>query len=129
MRGHDAQKKLGADYDVVMVAGQTPDGAGAHVVRARPGRIEAGQVRPMKDGQPITGGEVVRLEQRADVPQLYDVKVEHAAEGAAKSEKPAAKPAALAEGRATRGGPAQVATDEYRTSWERTFGATKKMLN
>jgi hypothetical protein len=129
MQGDDAQKKLGADYDVVMVAGQTPDGAGAHVVRARPGRIEAGQVRPMKDGQPITGGEVVRLEQRADVPQLYDVKVQHTVESAAKSEEPAKSRAPALEARATRGGPAQVATDEYRTSWERTFGSRKKLLN
>ena len=129
MADDDAQKKLGADYDVVMVAGQTPDGGGAHVVRARPGRIEAGQVRPMKDGQPITGGEVVRLEQRADVPHLYDVKVEHTVEGAAKSDEPAAKRPAVVESRATRGGPAQVATDEYRTSWERTFGSKQRLLN
>jgi len=150
MADDGAEKKLGADYDVVMVAGQTPDGAGAHVVRARPGRIEAGQVRPMKDGQPLTGGEVVRLEQRTDVPHLYDVKVEHTVAGAGTSDAPGDRRAAgeahraaadahraaaemhraaAAESRATRGGPAQVATDEYRTSWERTFGSKKKLLN
>ncbi len=109
------QKKHGADFDVVMLAGKTPDGEGARVVRARPDRVEAGEVRPMKEGRPLTGGEVVRLEQRKDAPALYDVHVEHEVQPAA--------------ARTAHNGPAQVATAEYRASWERTFGRPAKQLN
>jgi hypothetical protein len=108
------QNKEGGDFDVVMVAGKTEDGQGAQVLRARPGKVEAGEVRPMKEGKALTGGEVVRLEQRKDLPALYDVHVVHSTESRA---------------RGTRGGPAQVATDEYREAWERTFGTPDKSLN
>ena len=99
-------KDKDASFDVVMMHGTTPDGAGAKVLRARPGRLDAGEVRPLKDGQPITAGEVVRLERRQDAPALYDVKVEHEVKAAAR----------------TQVGPAQVATEAYRESWERIFG-------
>jgi hypothetical protein len=109
------QKKDAGDFDVVMLRGKTRDGEGAQVLRARPGRIEAGEVRPMRDGKPLTTGEVVSLSQRADAPALFDVKVEHVVEG------PADK--------GGHAGPAQVATPEYRESWERTFGARSRELN
>jgi hypothetical protein len=109
------QKNDGGDFDVVMVHGKTPDGEGARVLRARPGRVDAGEVRPMREGKPLTSGEVVRLEPRKDAPALFDVKVEHVVEG------PVASPA--------HGGPAQVATPEYRASWERTFGRGSNALN
>jgi len=110
-----ADKKDAGDFDVVMPRGKTADGEGTQVLRARPGRIEPGEVRPMKDGKPLTAGEVVSLQQRADAPGLFDVKVEHIVEG------PAAKGA--------HPGPAQVATPEYRESWERVFGAGSRELN
>jgi hypothetical protein len=109
------QKKEAADFDVVLLRGKTADGEGTQVVRARPGRVEAGEVRPMREGKPLTAGEVVSLKQRDDAPALYDVKVEHVVE-------PAAPKGAHA-------GPAQVATPEYRESWERTFGAGSRELN
>jgi hypothetical protein len=108
-------KPLEGDYDVLMATGKTDDGDGTKVVRARPGRVEAGEMRTMKEGQPLVAGEVVTLEQRKDAPQLFNVKVEHTV-----------KPAAA---KATHHGPAQVATDEYRDSWERTFGARRSQLN
>lgn len=98
-------------FDVVMMHGATADGQGARVLRARPGRVDAGEVRPLQDGRPLTAsGEIVRLEPRADAPAVYDVKVEHAV-GAP------GRPAS---------GPAQVATRAYRESWERTFGGGKR---
>jgi hypothetical protein len=109
------RKKESGEFDVVMLAGKTDDGEGAQVVRARPGRVETGEVRPMKEGRPLGAGEVVRLEQRKDAPALYDVHVEH-------DLKPAAAKTA-------HNGPAQVATDEYRESWDRTFGPPAKSLN
>jgi hypothetical protein len=85
------------------------------VLRARPGRIEAGEVRPVKEGRPLPAGEVVTLTKRADAPALFDVKVEHVVEG------PASK--------RTQAGPAQVATAKYRESWERVFGGGTRELN
>jgi len=67
-------------------------------------------VRPLKTGRPLaSGGEVVRLEPRENTPALFDVKVEH-----------------VVEGTRSASGPAQVATREYRESWERTFGGGKR---
>lgn len=104
-----------ASFDVVMIHGKTDDGAGAKVLRARPGRIDAGEVRPMQDGKPLGSGEIVRLERRqgSDQTPLYDVHVEHSLDAQAP-----------APARATDK-PAQVATREYRDSWERTFGARR----
>jgi hypothetical protein len=110
-----APKPLEGNYDVLMATGKTEDGDGTKVLRARPGRVEAGEMRTMKDGQPLVAGEVVRLEQRKDAPQLFNVHVEHTV-----------KPAGA---KTAHNGPAQVATDEYRESWERTFGSAKSQLN
>jgi hypothetical protein len=104
------------EFDLALVHGETTDGEGARVLRARPGRLEAGEVRPLTPGRPLApGGEVVRLVQRQGAP-LYDVKVEY--------EVPAASPPQAT--RAAAGGPPQVATRAYRDSWERTFGASRR---
>ncbi|MGD0524256.1 MAG: hypothetical protein ABSE49_03880 [Polyangiaceae bacterium] len=110
-----SEKKDAVDFDVVMPHGKTADGEGTQVLRARRGRIEAGEVRPMKEGKPLTAGEVVTLKQRVDAPAFYDVKVEHVVEGAS--------------AKATHAGPAQVATAKYRESWERVFGSGSRELN
>jgi hypothetical protein len=102
----EEHKDAERDFDVVLVHGKTEDGEGTKVLRARPGRIDAGEMRPLKDGKPLLGsGDVVRLAKRPESPALYDVRVEHAFEGARSAD-----------------GPAQVATNAYRESWERTFG-------
>jgi hypothetical protein len=116
----------GDELDVVLLAGATDDGEGARVLRARSGRIEAGEVRPLREGRPLAaGGEVVRLSPRKEAPALFDVRVEHVVESAPSASDTtdvhAAKPP-------TRSKPAQVATPAYRDSWERTFG-TRKLLN
>lgn len=98
-------------FDVVMLHGKTEDGEGARVLRARPGRVEAGEVRPLREGKPLTKGEVVSLSRREDAPALYDVKVQHVVAGPEGSTSQKATP-----------GPAQVATRAYRESWERIFG-------
>jgi hypothetical protein len=71
------QRNEGDAFDVVLMHGPTQDGEGARVIRARPGRLDAGEVRPMREGRPLAaGGEVVRLEQRPNAPALFDVHVE-----------------------------------------------------
>src|SRR5579864_4539757 len=97
-----------------MVHGKTADGNGACVIRARPGRLEAGEVRALESGRPMApGGQVVQLSPRGpNTPNVYDVKVEYEVPGG----RSASDTAAAASG------PAQVATRAYRDSWERTFG-------
>jgi hypothetical protein len=93
--------------DVVLLTGPTEDGEGIKVVRAREERIEAGEVRPLKDGKPLGAGEIVKLAPRPGTPRVCDVEV------------------LTKVGREERGsGPPQVATSAYRESWERIFGGT-----
>ncbi|MGA2447202.1 MAG: hypothetical protein ABTD50_00845 [Polyangiaceae bacterium] len=114
MTGSASDKGDPKAFDVVLVQGATDDGAGSRVVRARPGRLEAGEVRPVKSGTPLApGGEVVRLSPRAESAALFDVHVEFTA-----SAETPGQPGTDAPGRS---GPAQVATSAYRDSWERTF--------
>ncbi len=125
MSADGPEKKKEASFDVVWMHSPTEDGAGARVVRARPGRIEAGEVRPMAEGRPMTpGGEVVRLERRAGAEPLFDVRVECTVPGTANTE--ATPPGSTAS---SQGGPAQVATREYRENWELTFGTGRSALN
>jgi hypothetical protein len=97
--------------DVVFLQGPTDDGQGVRVVRAREDRLETGEVRPLKEGQPLVGGEVVQLAPRDGAPRLCDVRV--------------LARLGEAEGRSD-GKPAQVATSAYRESWDRIFGAPPK---
>jgi hypothetical protein len=106
----DEPKQPESGFDVVMLHGKTEDGQGARVLRARPGRLEAGEVRPLREGKPMVKGEVVSLSRREDAPALYDVKVEHVVD------------APGPETQKSTPGPAQVATRAYRESWERIFG-------
>jgi hypothetical protein len=91
--------------DVVLLTGPTEDGEGIRVVRAREERIEAGEVRPLKEGRPLGDGEIVKLAPRAGTPRLCDVEV-----------------VAKLGGEPRASGPPQVATSAYRESWDRIFG-------
>jgi hypothetical protein len=108
---------LANDFDVVLVHGKTVDGAGARVLRARPGRVEAGEVRPLEQGRPIApGAQVVQLSPREASPHLFDVKVQYEVDAKGTAGAPLH-------------GPAQVATRAYRESWERTFGPAPDKVN
>ncbi len=100
------------DSDVVYLHSPTDDGDGVRVVRARQGKVEMGEVRPIAEGKPLSG-EIVSLRPREGSPRVCDVKVEYA-----KTDD--AKPAS-ASGSAAKG-PAQVATTTYRDNWESIFG-------
>jgi hypothetical protein len=121
-----ATKATTDGFDVVWLHGKTPDGEGANVLRLRPGRLEAGEVRPMKEGRPIhRGGQVVKLAARPEAGRLYDVEVQYEAPSERRESDVAASAAAAVSG------PPQVASSRYRESWERTFGAAarKNALN
>jgi hypothetical protein len=94
--------------DVVLLQGPTDDGEGIRVLRARDDRLEAGEVRPLKDGRPLAAGEVVRLAPRESMPRVCDVEV------------------MTTVGAPPPGKPAQVATSAYRASWDRIFGGPSK---
>lgn len=100
----EAQAEAKGD-DVVMVHSPMDDGQGYHVLRLREGQVELGAIRNMREGAPVHG-DVVRLTPRQEHDRLFDVEV-----------------LVKSPSRSDRSGPAQVATDAYRTNWEAIFGA------
>jgi hypothetical protein len=96
-------------HDVALLYAPTEDEKGARFVRARNGQLQAGEVRPLAEGQSLSGQELVRMHPRAEMPNLCDIEVIH----------PAEKPM-----RDTQG-PAQVASERYRRNWDVTFGAQR----
>jgi hypothetical protein len=102
----------GSGKDVVLIHGPSPDGKGLAVLRHRDNRLERGLVMPIEHGRPIHG-EVVTLQPRREFPLLCDVKVEYSP-----TEAQSALPT---DTRGLAKGPGQVATDEYRTNWDRIF--------
>jgi hypothetical protein len=118
-KSSDGPQSESGEFDVVLLHGKTPDGEGASVLRMRPGRLEAGEVRPLKEGRPIQGGaQVVRLAPRPGATRLYDVDVQY--------EAPARPGQDVGENAPLAGGPPQIATRAYRESWERTFGPARR---
>lgn len=89
------------------------DGQGYNVLRMRDGNVELGAIRNIREGSPIHG-DVVSLTQRKENERLYNV------ETLVKTPRPPEAP---------RHGPAQVATDTYRTNWENIFGKTSSSGN
>lgn len=106
----DDERPPAREPDVALLCGPSPDGDGVAVLRAREGRVEAGVVRQLVEGKPLGAGEIVRLRPREGAPAVCDVEVQARIEPRA----PATH------------GPAQVATDAYRESWERIFGPAAK---
>ena len=102
------EKTLG---DVAIVCGK--DEQGLHILRRRSedAPIEAAVIQPLAEGRPITG-EVISMRPRKDFPFLFDAKTE--------IEAPVA-----ATARATNG-PAQVASNSYRSGWEAIWGRRQR---
>ena len=93
--------------DVAIVCGK--DEHGLHILRRRSedAPVEAAVLQPLAEGRPITG-EVISMRPRKDFPFLFDAKTE--------LEAPVA-----ATARATNG-PAQVASNSYRSGWDAIWG-------
>jgi hypothetical protein len=104
----DANPTAPPSGDIAMVFGK--DANGVHILRRRSEEapIEAGLLRPMREGRPIQG-EVVSLTQRQDLPMIYDVRSEFGAP-------------TETDDRQTGDGPAQVASDAYRKGWDAVWG-------
>ena len=111
----------GGKIDVVVVHGVTEDGRGLQVIRHRNDRIEAGAVHALAEGKPIHG-EVVRLRPRKHCPLVCDVDVEL-------PQQASFDPAAHTHPQREQKGPAQVASDRYRSNWDAIWkGARKSRL-
>jgi hypothetical protein len=129
-----AYEKKGASFDVALLYAPTDDGKGARVLRARDGSLETGEVRPIKEGQPINRGELVKLTPRAGAPSLCDVEVLHQrpqdvmgqAHESGDESKATKELSESNRAVAESGRPAQVATDDYRMNWDRIFGRRTK---
>ena len=89
------------------------DENGMHILRRRSEEapVEAGVLRPLREGKPIDG-EVISLIPRQEAPQLFDVKTE--------------LPDPRAGNRTSSEGPAQVATDAYRRGWDAVWGGRRR---
>jgi hypothetical protein len=106
--------------DLAILQGPTEDGKGARVLRLKDGELSAGEIRPAREGEPITDRELVRLKPISEGAPICEVEVLHA---------PAARvPAVNNAGAAAKPGPgpAQVATDSYRKNWSAVFGGKRK---
>lgn len=112
-----AESSSGTDgADVALVHRVTPDGS-VHVIRRRGDQLEAGELKPLREGAPIQG-EVVSLRPRPSFPLLCDVDVHYQPPASPAPAKPSALPA-------RRKGPAQVATDVYRDNWDSIWSGKK----
>jgi hypothetical protein len=93
--------------DLALVFGPSADGEGVNILRRRAGSeaVEAGTLRPLREGRAILG-EVVHLAPRREAPFLFDCETDEE----------------LSTPRAEAAGPPQVATDQYRRGWDAIWG-------
>lgn len=97
--------------DVVMIVGQSERGS-LQAVRKRGEEIGLTQLRPVRSGQPIHGGEVVSLKERTGSPVLWDVEVLWSTEEPVAADPPPSQ----------RKGPVRVSNARYREGWDIIFG-------
>jgi len=99
--------------DIALIARVDPDDGRVALIRKRHDRVEAGVAEPLREGRAITG-DVVRLKPRPRQPWLCDVETVLARQDAPEVDE---TPMGTAHA-----GPAIVASDAYRTGWERIWG-------
>jgi hypothetical protein len=131
-------------HDFAILGGPTEDGRGAQLLRFRGDSVSVGEIRPAREGEPITHSELVRLHPLDAERRICQVEVLHApaqgqAEGQAPRREPEPEPrAALGDG--LRGSdpsserpaedslsrPPRVATERYRKNWDAIFDKRAK---
>ena len=95
--------------DVLFVHSPAEAGDALRVIRKRDDRIEVGEIRPVQEGRPLHG-DLVKLKPRQEHDQLFDVEVLVSREELEST------------ARLGHAGPAQVATETYRSNWQAIFG-------
>jgi len=91
---------------VILVHSQTEDQQGLRVIRAHDGTLEAGEIRPLREGADLQGAEIVKLKEREGSPVLWDVDVQYDGRKQGKSHP----------------GPARVPSRSYRQNYDHIFG-------
>jgi len=108
--------------DIAILSGPTEDGQGARVVRIRDGgEVSAGEIRPVREGEPINQSELVRLHPLDANKRVCAVEVLHAphpSTDAAAQTKREAKPDSKRSA-----GPVRVSNAKYRQNWNVIFGS------
>ncbi len=108
--------------DVMLIRGVSEDGQSLAVLRARDDRVEAGIIRAVtEDEPPAPDSELLKLTPRADAPFVCDVETQVPAGLINASGGSDRKPA--------HHGPAQVASPNYRTNWDRIWNRPKSQPN
>lgn len=127
-------EKKSRKRDIAILGGPTQDGLGKHVVRVRDGQVSAGELRPAKEGQPLTQ-ELVRLHPMDAEARVCSVEVLHApgdaasaptSDGADGSSHGGAEAQEHHDGASTRARPARVSNARYRENWDAIFDAKRK---
>ncbi|MCP4601754.1 MAG: hypothetical protein GY847_14765 [Proteobacteria bacterium] len=106
------------EQDIVLLHGPTEDGEGVRGLRARPGRLDLTELRPVDQGREVgPAEEVVRLRPHEKAPFVCDVDVinEPQIDQAPKSSR-------------DRSGPPSVATKAYRKNWDRVFRVSRNKI-
>jgi hypothetical protein len=124
--------KAGA-RDIAILQGPTEDGQGARLLRFRGDTVTAGEIRPVREGQPLAPfgshgshgplgnkTELVRLKPLHHELPVCEVEVLHASSNPEASAK--IETDAELESAPTRSGPARVSTRRYRRNWSAVFG-------
>jgi hypothetical protein len=113
--------------DIAILSGPTEDGQGARVVRIREGGdVSAGEIRPVRDGEPINQSELVRLHPLDAQKRVCAVEVLHAPAGSASGDKAEKAEQAEEPKRASGAGPVRVSNAKYRQNWSVIFGGSDK---
>jgi hypothetical protein len=120
--------------DIAILSGPTEDGQGARVLRIRQGTVSAGEIRPVKEGEPITHNEVVRLHPIDADQRVCEIEVLHdpalplaAGEGRdgrddmAETREQDGSRGEVAPKAATSSRRARVSTPTYRKNWSAIF--------
>jgi hypothetical protein len=109
-----APKEPKTPKDIAIFSGPTEDGQGARVLRIREGvGVSAGEIRPLREGEPINHSELVRLHPLDENKRVCAVEVLHAPKT---SDQPA-------DDRKSAG-PARVSNEKYRQNWSVIFGSS-----
>jgi hypothetical protein len=124
-----------APKDIAILNGPTEDGQGARVVRIREGEVSAGEIRPVREGEPINQHEIVRLRPLDAQQRVCEIEVLHApgadaaalnkGEGKDSSDESAAAPGDTRRKRNDTPGPVRVSNPTYRKNWSTIFEPKK----
>ncbi len=98
--------------DLAILAGPTEDGKGARMLRLKQGELSAGELRPVREGQPLGKQELVRLHPLHARSPVCEVEVLHAPQRETETHP--------------RNGPARVSNRRYRHNWSHVFAPPGK---